>query len=230
MDKSLVSAIIPVYNGQRYLAEAIESILKQDYHPLEIIIIDDGSTDSTAKIAQSYPEVRYIYQSNQGHGMAKNMGISAAQGEFIAFLDADDIWTYNKLSMQVNYLIQHPDIGYSLCRMSAFLEAGSEWPSWLKKDQIGADVPAYLPSALVVRKTVFEKIGNFDPTYRHANDSDWFFRAKDAGILMAMIPEVLLQRRVHDSNLSYETEAMMSERMRLLKSSIDRKRQGEFVK
>ena len=100
----LVSTIIPVFNGERLLPEALDSVFRQDYRPIEVIVVDDGSTDGTSLVARSCPEVRYLYQSNQGLGAARNAGIAAACGEFIAFLDADDIWLPRKLSSQMNFL------------------------------------------------------------------------------------------------------------------------------
>src|SRR3982074_3555445 len=99
----LVSVIVPVYNGERFLAETLQSIINQQYRPLELIVIDDGSTDQTARIATSVSEVRYFYQRNQGVANARNAGLAAARGELIAFLDADDLWQPNKLSLQVEY-------------------------------------------------------------------------------------------------------------------------------
>jgi glycosyltransferase involved in cell wall biosynthesis len=229
-NQPLVSVIIPVYNGNRYLSEAIQSVLEQTYEPVEIIVVDDGSTDSTAEIAQSYPDIRYIYQHNQGNATAKNTGISSAKGELITFLDADDLWTSNKLNIQVNDLLENPQIYCCICKMRTFLEPGTEWPSWVKKDQIESDVTAYLPSALLVRKTIFERIGNFDPSYRRANDSDWVFRAKDAGFLMKIIPEVLLYRRIHRYNISQDTGEMNLELMKILSASIECKRQNKSPK
>jgi glycosyltransferase involved in cell wall biosynthesis len=219
----LISIIIPVYNGDRYLAEAIDSILAQNHQSIELIVVDDGSTDRTASIAQSYLNVRYIFQKNQGNAIAKNTGILAAQGEFIAFLDADDLWRSNKLSEQVNHLINYPDLDYVLCQMQTFLGVGINWPNWVKTDQINSDVSAYLPSALMVRKRVFEKIGNFNPAYQWSNDADWFFRAHDAGIPNFVIPQVLLYRRIHDTNLSYQTQSVNSELLQIVKSSVRRK-------
>jgi GT2 family glycosyltransferase len=132
--------------------------------------------------------------------------------------------------LQVNYLLEHPHIDYSIAKMRSFLESGMEWPTWLKKDQIESDVSAYIPSALLVRKTVFERIGNFDPTYRNANDADWFFRAKDAKLGIAIIPEVLVLRRIHSDNISHQTEAMQLELMRILRASISRKHQEKSPK
>ncbi len=223
-NRLLVSAIIPVYNGERYLAEAIASVLAQTYRPIEIIIVDDGSVDGTANIAKSYKKVRYIYQTNQGHGMAKNAGIAAARGEFLAFLDADDIWTPNKLRVQMDYLIDHPDVGYAVARMRVFLEPGTEWPLSLNKDHYSKDPVGFIPGTLVARKTVFKQIGAFDTSYRHGNDSDWFFRAKDASIPMAILPQVLLHKRIHSSNLSHEIQTMTSEVLRVVRSSVARKR------
>src|SRR5689334_4109904 len=108
MDKPLVSAIVPVYNGERYLAAALDSIVAQDYQPLEIIVVDDGSVDGTRAIAQGYAAVHYIYQADQGLGMTLHVGAAAAKGEFLAFLDADDLWATNKLNRQVNCLLQQP--------------------------------------------------------------------------------------------------------------------------
>jgi glycosyltransferase involved in cell wall biosynthesis len=224
MDKPLASIIVPVYNGERYLADALDSIFAQDYRPFEVIVIDDGSDDSTADIARSYKEVRYIYQTNQGHAMAKNVGISAAHGEFIAFLDADDLWAPNKLSVQVAYLLNHPLVGYTIAKQQIFLEPGASLPPWLQKDFSLQAHTAYIPGTLVARRNVLDQVGNFDCDYRHSNDSDWFFRAKDAGVLMGVVSETLLFRRFHGSNLSYETKAMQSERLKVLKSSIDRQR------
>ncbi|MBI4573499.1 MAG: glycosyltransferase family 2 protein, partial [candidate division NC10 bacterium] len=110
MTGPLVSVILPVYNGERFLAAAIASILAQDYQPIEVIVVDDGSTDGTAAIARSFQGVRYLYQPNQGPAFARNAGIAVARGAFIAFLDADDLMVPTRLSVQAGYLLAHPEI------------------------------------------------------------------------------------------------------------------------
>lgn len=223
MERPLVSVIVPVYNGERYLADALESIFEQDYDPFEVIVVDDGSADGTSGIAKSYKEIRYIYQMNQGQGAAMNVGIKAAQGEFIAFLDADDLWTPNKLSVQVDYLPSHPQVGVVIGRMQNFLEPGAKLPRQKTKDLLLADFVGLALGATVVRKTVFEQIGGFDTSYEYAKDVDWFVRTREAGIQMAVLPEVLLYRRLHESNRSYQTQARTTEFLRVIKSSIDRR-------
>src|SRR5213078_156464 len=112
-EQPLVSVIIPVYNGARYLRAALESVFAQTYRPIEVIVVDDGSGDDSGVIAQSFPDVHFIHQENQGVAAARNHGFDAARGEFIAFLDQDDLWTPEKLKVQVNYLLNHPDVGYT---------------------------------------------------------------------------------------------------------------------
>lgn len=220
----LVSAIIPVFNGERFLADTIRSVLSQTYRPIEIIVVDDGSTDGTAGIAMSFKEVRYVRQNNQGHGMAKNNGIAAARGELIAFLDADDLWTPDKLSVQAGHMMTNSEIGYTIARMRVFLDPGIEWPAWLNRPHYMSDPPGYVPGTLVARRAVFERIGVFNTSYRHGNDSDWFFRAKDAGIPMAIMPEILLHKRIHSSNLSHEVPLMTTELLRTVRASILRQK------
>src|ERR1043165_3045241 len=121
----LVSVIIPVYNGARHLRAALESVFAQTYRSFEVIVVDDGSVDESAIIAQSFPEVRYIHQTNCGVAAARNHGIEAARGEFLAFLDQDDLWTPDKLRLQIEYLLSHPEIGYTLTRQKFFLDPGA---------------------------------------------------------------------------------------------------------
>ena len=222
--RALVSAIIPVYNGESYLAEAIASIYAQTYRPLELIVVDDGSTDGSAAIAQSFPLARYIYQSNQGHASAKNTGIAKARGEFIAFLDADDVWTPNKLSVQITFLLENPNVAFTLAQQRLFFMPGVEPPSWIKSEFYAQDYPGFLPGTLVARRNVLERIGGFDPSYRHDNDLDWFLRAKDAGWASVILPETLLLRRIHQNNLSHDDRALRTEGLRAFKASVDRQR------
>jgi glycosyltransferase involved in cell wall biosynthesis len=224
MNNPLVSVIIPVYNGERYLVEAVESVQQQGYQPLEIIIVDDGSTDSTASIATSFQgDVRYVHQPNGGPAAARNRGLKLARGDVIAFLDADDLWAPNKLSVQVDCLLKHPHIGYTLARRRDFLEPGTDRPSWLRKELLLKDHVGFLPT-LVARRRVFEQVGVFDPRYRIGEDVDWFARAKDAGIPMMVVPEILLYRRVHSSNLGYQARVGDPVLFRALRASIHRKR------
>jgi glycosyltransferase involved in cell wall biosynthesis len=221
--KPLVSVVVPVYNGERYLALALQSIFEQDYYPLEVVVVDDGSVDDSADIVRAFKEVRYICQANQGVSVARNTGIAASLGEFIAFLDQDDVWTPNKLSVQIGYHLKHPEVGYTIARQQFFLEPGTSLPPWLKEDFLLKDQIGFLPGTLVVCKVVFEQIGDFDAAYRIASDSDWFARAKDSGIPMAILPEILLHRRIHSQNLSAQTGQIHSELLRAVKASIDRK-------
>ena len=107
----LASVIIPVYNGELYLAEALDSVFAQDYRPIEVIVVDDGSTDGTATVANEYSQVHYLHQPNQGPPVARNTGLSYCTGDLITLLDADDLWVPGKLSMQVAYLEAHPEAG-----------------------------------------------------------------------------------------------------------------------
>jgi glycosyltransferase involved in cell wall biosynthesis len=221
MEQPLVSVIIPVYNGERYLAEAIESVLAQTYRPIEVIVVNDGSTDGSADIAQSY-KIRYIYQPNQGVAVARNAGIAAARGDLIAFLDQDDLWAPNKLSVQVDYLLKHPRVDYVIAKQRIFLESGTVLPSWLKSELLENKQSGFLPGTLVARKTVFERIGNFDSAYKVGSDADWFFRAKDTSVPLAILDQVLLRKRVHSDNESYQASLSCMELLKVARTSIKR--------
>ena len=217
---SAVSVIMPAYNREAFLAEAIESVLAQTYRPIEIIVVDDGSTDQSADIARSYEEVRYIYQTNQGPAVARNRGLAIAQGEFISFLDPDDLWLPNKLAVQVEHLIEHPDVGLNVCRIENFLDPGVSLPPG------GGDVPLMKEQinlgTMLVRREVFSQVGDFDPGYSVADDLDWVTRAKDLGVPITILPDVLMRRRVHEANLSHDVQTRKADWFRLFKASIDR--------
>jgi glycosyltransferase involved in cell wall biosynthesis len=219
----LVSVIIPVYNGGQYLADAIGSVLSQTCRPVEIIVVDDGSTDNSAEIAQSYARVHYFYQPNQGVSVARNTGIAAAEGDFIAFLDADDQWPADKLTRQVDFLLENPEVGYVVTHQRILLEQDAPIPSRFKIELLHKDHPGFVPSTLMVRRAVLEQVGGFDPTYLNAGeDIEWFSRAKDAGMLMAVLPETLLFRRMHKTNISLQSRPDFSRLLKTLKKSIDR--------
>ncbi|HEX8294534.1 MAG TPA: glycosyltransferase family A protein [Pyrinomonadaceae bacterium] len=215
-----VSVIVPVYNGERFLARALESIFAQQLQPSEVIVVDDGSTDNTSRVARSFVGVRYAYQRNQGSGAACNTALARARGEVIAFLDSDDLWTPDKLRVQVGYMSSRPQVGYTLARMRNFLEPGVEMPPWLDERALREDQVCYGPGTLVARRAVFDQIGVFDPRYKLASDFEWLARANAAGVPTAVLPETLLHRRVHDSNQSYNMAAIRNERFMMLKTAI----------
>jgi glycosyltransferase involved in cell wall biosynthesis len=224
IQKPLASAILTAYNGEPFLAESIASVVAQSYRPVEIIVVDDGSTDGTAEVVRSFEGVRYIHQMNQGVAAAMNLGLQAAVGEFLAFLDMDDLWTSNKLELQVGYLLEHPSVDYVIAKTRNFLEPGVELPSRPTQDLSLTDAVILNPGTLVARKAVFQTVGMFDGSYAQAADFDWFIRAKEAGLRMAILPEVLLHRRIHGSNLSLRTQTKTSEFVRSVRSSIERRR------
>ena len=203
MQGPLVSVVVPVYNGERFLAQALESIRDQDYHEFEIIVVDDGSTDGSAGIARSFNRVRYVYRSNQGVASAWNAGIAASEGELIAFLAQDDLWTRDKLSTQVGYMLAHPEARYTVARAQYFLEPGCTVPPGFRIEMLDGDHLARIVESMVAWKVVFDMVGGFDTSLSTTQDIDWFARAKDAYVPMGVISKVLLHRRIHDGNLTY---------------------------
>jgi len=223
-NNKLVSVIIPVYNGEKYLLEAIETVINQTYKPLEIIIVDDGSTDNSKQIIASFPEIKYLYQENQGVAVARNTGIAEAKGEYIALLDQDDLWAENKLQIQVDYLDNHQEIDYVLGHQQSFLQEGCEKPHWLKVKFLQESIPAYLVGALLARKNLFNIIGGFSDEYRYGNDSDWFAKTLDLGIKSKILSQVVLYKRIHDTNESHDIKGMQTDVLKWLRASIKRKR------
>lgn len=220
----LVSVIIPVYNGARYLRAALESVFAQTYRPFEVIVVDDGSVDDSGVIAQSFPDLRYIHQANQGVAAARNNGLDAARGEFFAFLDQDDLWTPEKLKLQIAYHLSNPEIGYTLTQQQFFLDPGAALPPWFRKELFATVHTGWVLGSLVVRRAAFEKIGSFATAYSAASDGDWFFRAKAALVPMAVIPELLLMKRIHGANESARAKEVLAELRKVVKSSLDRQR------
>lgn len=216
----LISVIIPVYNGKQFLSEAVDSILQQNYHPLEIIIVDDGSTDGTAELQSTFGKhVRYIYQDNKGPAAARNTGIAAAGGQFIAFLDSDDMWPSNKLGTQINNLLREPDLEVILGHTKCF-SSGNESKTKTEQDSV---ISVQLGSALF-RKSVFEKVGIFDEKLRYSEDHDWFLRAREKEIQMLVLEEITLYHRRHKGNITDSPHALDYQLTTVLKKSLDRRR------
>jgi len=227
-----VNVIIPLYNGAAFLADTLDSVAAQTYRPLDVTMIDDGSTDASAQIvaaAQARLDlpIAYYFQHNQGPSAARNYGIAQTDGEFLAFLDADDLWLPQKIARQVAFLAVHPDAHAVVCHMRYILEPGTPWPSSLNRAYYDQSPPGYLPSALLVRRALFDRIGCFDPSLRLGEDTDWFLRARDSGAFVGVAPEILLLRRFHRASLSYASKAARTEMFTYLHASLRRRRQGE---
>jgi glycosyltransferase involved in cell wall biosynthesis len=218
----MVSVVVASYNGERFLAETLESVFAQDYDPFEVVFVDDGSSDGTAEIARSFP-LRYLYQENRGLPAARNAGVALATGELIAFVDDDDLWPRTKLAVQTEYLADHEDVGCVLGRNEWIVEDGVEPPK-LERDPIFHELGGIQLVSMMIRRRAFDEIGGFDPSYRYAEDRDLFVRLREHGIEIAVLPDLVLYKRLHGSNMTMnrpESHPLL----RSLKEKLDRGRE-----
>ncbi len=229
MEGLLISCIVPVYNGERYLREALDSILAQTYRPLEIIVVDDGSTDRTPMVAEAYgDQIRYLHQPNAGTASACNLGLRAANGDFVAFLAADDLWHPEKLTRQMVRFREGPQLDVCVTHVENFwVPELREEAERFRDHRISKPLPGYVPQTLLARRGIFETVGYFNVTLRHADSTDWFLRAAEHGAIMEILPDALVYRRIHSSNLSRRMASdSRREYLQLLKTSLDRRRIG----
>jgi glycosyltransferase involved in cell wall biosynthesis len=227
MNQPLISCIVPVFNGERYLAEALNSIMAQTYKPLEVIVADDGSSDDTAGVAGRYERrVCYLWQANQGPAAARNLGLSAAKGEFIAFLDADDLWHPEKLARQVARFEARPELDVCVTYVQNFrTPKDGKKAARFESHYVGRPLPGYVTASLLARRSFFDRIGSFNTALHHGDDTDWYLRAKERGAVMELLPDSLVFRRLHDANLSQlQAAASRNEYLHILKAALDRRR------
>jgi glycosyltransferase involved in cell wall biosynthesis len=193
---NLVTCVVPVRDGARFLGEALDSILAQTWRPLEIIVVDDGSKDETAAIAGGYGQhVRYLRQEPRGPAAARNRGVGAAMGSLIAFLDSDDLWAPDKLARQIS--------GMDALDLS-FTHYQNFWDSDLAEEEARyRDHPLSKPSTeqcistLLIRSDVLKDLGGFDERRLHGENTPLFMKAARTGARVGMVPEVLAYRRFH---------------------------------
>ncbi len=224
-----ITCVIPCYNAERFLRQALESVLAQSLPPTEVIVIDDGSTDGSAEVAASFEgRISYVRQANAGPAAARNRGIELAREEFIAFLDADDVWHCEKLALQAARFTARPELEASITHLRLFWEAEvlHEQEAWGERFRNDRVAPGYVLQTMLARRSVFEKYGMLDPALRFGEDTEWFMRARDAGIALELISDVLLTRRFHANNLirSRANSVLKSGILDMVQSSLNRRR------
>jgi glycosyltransferase involved in cell wall biosynthesis len=201
----LVSVITATLNAGKYLREALNSILNQTYQNFEVLIIDGGSTDNTKEVANSFPQVSFITQNGKGLFDAWNQGIQMCTGEFVAILDSDDIWNPTTLSDHVNALLSDSSILGSVGRVKFFLEEKQTPPPEFKLSLLEKSHLAYMPGCFMGRKEIFNRIGYYETEWKIASDIIWFGKVKDLKDEIYKLDRVVLNKRVHKNNISYNS-------------------------
>jgi glycosyltransferase involved in cell wall biosynthesis len=209
----LVSCLIPVRDGARFLEEAIDSALGQSHRPIEVIVSDDGSRDGTPDIARAYgPAVVYVPGPAAGAPAARNRGIRAARGELVAFLDADDRWHPGKLALQVACFVRNPALALCLAQARPVWAAELvETRSRVERERLAVIVTACHLSTAVARRALIDAVGVFDETRPLGDDTEWFQRVINAGVPVEILPDVLVDRRLHPGSLTYGTNVFTRE-------------------
>lgn len=224
IERFTVSVIIPVFNGEKYLAAALESVLDQSLRPAEILVVDDGSRDKSADIARSFSGVTLISQPHRGLGAARNRGVRQASGNYLAHLDADDLWLPDKLAVQSEEFRKHPQ----------WEIVGGQMESFYSPDLSNADrrqiycpatpIPGFSASVLMVKKASFHRAGWYREDLRVAADLEWFIRARRIPLQEGMVKETLARRRLHKSNSGILNRQFNRERLVVLRDSIKLRR------
>ncbi len=219
--QSPVSVVVPLFNGRRFIRQAIASITRQTRPPREILVVDDGSRDGGASEIEATAGLRLIRQENGGEAAARNRGIREASQPFIAFLDQDDLWLPEKLEHQLAVMERNAGIDVAFGAHRLIVEQGADW---FRRDLLGRSLTARLPGTLLVRRGAFARIGLFREDLKLGSDVDWTWRAADAGLVFHDIGEEVLLRRIHGDNASRDMPQFTSGLLLAAQASLKRKR------
>ncbi len=222
--RAMVSVVIPTLNGERYLGAAIDSVLGQDHRPVEIIVVDDGSTDGTARIARSFPEVTYLRQDHAGIGAARNLGVTRSGGGLLAFLDHDDLWEPGKLELQLRALERDPSLEAVLGHVIEFVSPDVEPDEVARLRPALERAPGVNPGAMLIRRESFDRVGPFEIRWTVAEWIDWYARAQERGLRVEMLPDVVLRRRLHGRNQGIREARSRVQYVQAVKAALDRRR------
>ncbi len=211
-NQPLVSVIIPTYNCDRYIAQALESVLQQQNCPYEVIIIDDGSTDSTQAVLQPYQNsIRYLRQQNQGVAAARNHGIAVAQADLIAFLDADDYFLPDKLTRQAAIFAKRPDLGIVHSGWQRVDSEGNKLLDvrpWQKIPELTLETwlrhKPVLPSAMMFRREWLQYVGGFDARFPPAEDTDLVLKLALKGCRSTWLRQITVCYRQHEQSAMHK--------------------------
>jgi glycosyltransferase involved in cell wall biosynthesis len=220
-----VTVIIGVYNGARYLAESIDSVLAQTHPVAELIVVDDGSTDGSGDIAERYgAPVRCIRQENGGMAAARNRAIPEATGEFLAFLDADDRFRPDKLRSQLAVFDADPGLDIVYGHVTEFLSPDLDDEARALLRAPVDDVPWPTPNLMLVKRESFQQVGLFSTELKVGIGVDWYARANELGLRSAVPQVVVLERRLHAENNGIRQRQSKPMYLHVLKQALDRRR------
>jgi glycosyltransferase involved in cell wall biosynthesis len=220
---ALISVVIPVFNGERYVIEAIESVRRQASQGIEIIVVDDGSTDRTGDLVRALGDgVRYVRQPNRGPAAARNHGLRLALGEIVALLDADDLWPADKLALQLPYLLADPGLEIVLGKTRYFRRPAH--PGAPDKVELSPPLFVIQLGCCLFRRAVFDRVGRFDETMCYAEDIDWFMRSRERQAKTILVDACTIHYRRHDGNMTIAPGHTSPSLAANLKRSLDRRR------
>jgi glycosyltransferase involved in cell wall biosynthesis len=209
-----VAVVVPAFNAARFLGEALESVFAQGALVGQVVVVDDGSTDATGEVAASFPAATLIHRDNGGIGAARNTGVAAAEGELLAFLDADDVWPPGRLRALKHALESDPlaDAAFGMA-----IEFGAGRPD-------GEPTFGQLASTMLIRRPAFDRVGPFREDVKVGEFVDWWARAEDLGLRHATVPDVVLRRRIHDTNTGIIQAGSRQDYVRVLRAALERRR------
>jgi glycosyltransferase involved in cell wall biosynthesis len=203
----------------------MDSVLQQNCNSLELLVVDDGSSDHGPALAAGYgPPVRLIPIPHRGHPAARNAGVAAATGDFLAFLDADDLWTAGKLALQLEAFKSDSSLDLVFGHMQNFIspDLSEEERAHLKCNSTA--LPGLLQGSMLVRREAFARVGPFPEERRMGDFLDWYGRATLANLRMLMLPDVLVKRRLHRANFQRTHKHLRHENLLAVKQLLDRRR------
>ncbi|MBO7611851.1 MAG: glycosyltransferase [Elusimicrobia bacterium] len=200
----LISVMMPTYNNAGYISQAVESVYAQKYDNIEIVVVDDGSTDNTKEVLKKYKGIKYFYIEHKGISFARNIALEKSKGEYIAFCDSDDYWLPGKINTQIQYFKEHPDCEIVFTKYENLFEDEKLKTNKraMHEKLMEKFLKQYLPSS-IIKKELFEKYGNFDENFSGVEDTEFLYRIKRKGAnIDHVISDIFYIRRIHGNNVT----------------------------